>query len=54
MEQVITGLGRVVQVQGSVVDVEFPADNLPEMYEAIEVQTPGEARSRFGSAKIPG
>jgi F-type H+-transporting ATPase subunit beta len=44
MEQVISGLGRVVQVQGSVVDVEFPADNLPEIYEAIEVQTPGEEK----------
>ena len=42
MEQVISGLGRVVQVQGSVVDVEFPVDNLPEIYEALEVQTPGE------------
>ena len=44
MEQVLSGLGRVVQVQGSVVDVEFPADNLPEIYEAIEVQTPGEEK----------
>ena len=44
MEQVISGLGRVVQIQGSVVDVEFPVDNLPEIYEAIEVQTPGEEK----------
>lgn len=29
--------GRVIQVMGGVVDVEFPADNLPEIYEAIEV-----------------
>jgi len=29
--------GRVVQVLGGVVDVEFPAENLPEIYEAIEV-----------------
>jgi F-type H+/Na+-transporting ATPase subunit beta len=36
--------GRVVQVMGGVVDVEFPAEHLPEIYEAIEVprdnQTP--------------
>lgn len=29
--------GRVVQVLGGVVDVEFPPDQLPEVYEAIEV-----------------
>lgn len=29
--------GRVVQVLGGVVDVEFPPDQLPEIYEAIEV-----------------
>ncbi len=31
--------GRVVQIQGSVVDVEFPADNMPELYEAVEAVT---------------
>ncbi|MCI0518637.1 MAG: F0F1 ATP synthase subunit beta [Chloroflexi bacterium] len=30
--------GRVVQILGGVVDVEFPAENLPEVYEAIEVE----------------
>jgi F-type H+-transporting ATPase subunit beta len=29
--------GRVVSIQGSVVDVEFSADNLPEVFEAVEV-----------------
>jgi F-type H+-transporting ATPase subunit beta len=29
--------GRVVQVQGSVVDVEFTPDNMPDMFEALEV-----------------
>jgi F-type H+-transporting ATPase subunit beta len=29
--------GRVVQVLGGVVDVEFPPDGMPEIYEAIEV-----------------
>jgi len=30
--------GRVVQVQGAVVDVEFPSDQLPEIYNAVEIQ----------------
>jgi len=29
--------GRVVQIQGSVVDVEFPKGELPKLYEAIEI-----------------
>ena len=29
--------GRVVQIQGGVVDVEFPEGDLPEIYEAIEI-----------------
>lgn len=29
--------GKVVQILGGVVDVEFPAENLPDVYEAIEV-----------------
>ncbi|MGA9397286.1 MAG: F0F1 ATP synthase subunit beta [Anaerolineaceae bacterium] len=32
--------GKVVQIQGSVVDVEFPAQNLPEIYEAINIRRP--------------
>ena len=34
--------GKVVQVIGTVVDVEFSADDLPEIYSAIEVQNEGE------------
>ncbi len=30
-------LGRVVQVTGAVVDVEFPSGNLPQIYEALEI-----------------
>jgi F-type H+-transporting ATPase subunit beta len=33
--------GRVVQIQGGVVDVAFPEGNLPDLYEAIEVERPG-------------
>ncbi len=33
-----TATGRVVQILGGVVDVEFPDGNIPELYEAVEVQ----------------
>lgn len=39
MERVFNSVGRVVQIQGSVVDVEFPADEMPEIYEALEIVT---------------
>ena len=32
--------GRVVQILGGVVDVEFPEGDLPEIFEAIEVERP--------------
>ena len=35
------GKGTVVQILGGVVDVEFPSDQLPEIYEAIEVPQDG-------------
>ena len=34
--------GKVVQVIGTVVDVEFAADELPEIYSAVELQNDGE------------
>ncbi|MBI1794034.1 MAG: F0F1 ATP synthase subunit beta [Chloroflexi bacterium] len=33
--------GRVVQILGGVVDVEFPEGDVPRLFEAIEVQRPG-------------
>ena len=33
--------GRVVQILGGVVDVEFPSENIPELFEAIEVEREG-------------
>ncbi|MBI3241287.1 MAG: F0F1 ATP synthase subunit beta [Chloroflexi bacterium] len=33
--------GKIVQIQGGVVDCEFPAENLPEIYEAVEIHRPG-------------
>jgi F-type H+/Na+-transporting ATPase subunit beta len=34
-------IGRVVQIQGSVVDVEFPEGELPDVFEALEVPRTG-------------
>ncbi|RME06894.1 MAG: F0F1 ATP synthase subunit beta [Anaerolineae bacterium] len=34
--------GRITQIQGGVVDVEFPAGVLPEIYEALEVPREGQ------------
>ena len=34
--------GRVVQVIGTVVDVEFPPENLPGIYNALELESNGE------------
>jgi F-type H+-transporting ATPase subunit beta len=34
--------GRVVQILGGVVDVEFPEENIPELFEAIEIERPGQ------------
>jgi F-type H+/Na+-transporting ATPase subunit beta len=36
-----TAPGRVVQVLGGVVDVEFPPENLPDIFDAIEVSRDG-------------
>jgi F-type H+/Na+-transporting ATPase subunit beta len=42
MEKVLTETtGRVIQILGGVVDVEFPPDSLPEIYYAIEVPREG-------------
>ncbi|MDO9349608.1 MAG: hypothetical protein Q7T47_10015, partial [Anaerolineales bacterium] len=32
--------GRVVQIQGGVVDVQFPEGELPDLFEAIEIPRP--------------
>ena len=34
--------GKIVQVIGAVVDVEFPQDAVPRVYEALEVQNGSE------------
>ena len=35
-------MGHVVQIIGPVIDVEFPAENLPEIYSALRIDTDGE------------
>ncbi|MDQ3706099.1 MAG: F0F1 ATP synthase subunit beta [Chloroflexota bacterium] len=41
--------GRIVQITGPVVDIEFPPDQLPEIYNAIEIPITGEtAREGVG------
>ena len=35
------GLGRVIQITGPVVDIEFPAGQLPGIYNAVEIQREG-------------
>jgi F-type H+/Na+-transporting ATPase subunit beta len=43
MERTITETtGRVIQILGGVVDVEFPPDTLPDIYDAVEVPRDGQ------------
>jgi len=37
-----TATGRVVQILGGVVDVEFPEEDVPELFEAIEIERTGQ------------
>jgi F-type H+-transporting ATPase subunit beta len=36
------GMGRVIQITGPVVDIEFPAGQLPSIYNAVEIVRPGQ------------
>jgi len=38
-EKTVTGVGRVARVIGPVLDIEFPSDAIPEMYNALKVDT---------------
>ncbi len=37
-----TATGRVIQITGAVVDIVFPAGQLPAIYNAVEIQRPGQ------------
>jgi len=45
------GTGRIVQVIGAIVDVEFPADSLPEINNAltthVDLSTQGEGENSY-------
>ncbi len=51
-------MGKVVQVQGGVVDVEFPAGDLPEIYYALEIPREGgqtlvlEVQQQLGNNRV--
>ena len=46
-------VGKVVQITGPVVDIEFPPDQLPQIYNAVEVKTEGTlATGSAGSDRI--
>ena len=36
--------GKVIQITGPVIDVEFPPGDLPAIYNALEIKRPKEAR----------
>jgi len=50
--------GKVVQVQGGVVDVEFPEGDLPEIYYALEIPRDGgqtlvlEVQQQLGNSRV--
>ena len=52
--------GKVVQILGGVVDAEFPQGELPEIYDAIEIQRPGqkpvvlEVQNHLGDSQVRG
>ena len=52
--------GKVVQILGGVVDAEFPQGDLPEIYDAIEIQRPGkkpvvlEVQNQLGDSQVRG
>src|SRR4029079_9486316 len=49
------GTGRVIQITGPVVDIEFPAGQLPAIYNAVEIERKrrhplvGEVQQHFGN-----
>jgi F-type H+-transporting ATPase subunit beta len=46
-------IGKIVQITGPVVDIEFPPDQLPQIYNAVEVKTAGTlATGSVGSDRI--
>ncbi len=44
--------GKVIQITGPVIDVEFPPGDLPAIYNALEIQRPGSADGDDGSLVV--
>ena len=44
--------GRVVQITGPVVDLEFPPDQLPEIYNAVDIPTEGTLAGVGGITRV--
>ena len=45
--------GRVIQITGPVVDIEFPAGQLPAIYNAVEIQREGQDAARLRGPAAP-
>ena len=45
--------GRVIQITGPVVDIEFPAGQLPAIYNAVEIQRDGPGAARLRGPAAP-
>ncbi|MGI8872486.1 MAG: F0F1 ATP synthase subunit beta [Candidatus Limnocylindria bacterium] len=46
--------GKVIQITGPVIDVEFPPGELPDIYNALEIERPASARDEFDSTDEAG
>jgi F-type H+-transporting ATPase subunit beta len=46
--------GKVIQITGPVVDVEFPAGELPDIYSALEIKRSGPAQEALAAAATEG
>jgi F-type H+-transporting ATPase subunit beta len=52
--------GKVIQILGGVVDAEFPSGDMPEIFDAVEIQRPGqspvvlEIQNHLGEGKVRG
>jgi F-type H+/Na+-transporting ATPase subunit beta len=44
--------GKVIQITGPVIDVEFPPGDLPAIYNALEIQRPGAADGADGEGRL--
>ena len=46
-------IGKIVQVIGAVVDVEFESGKLPALLSALEIKNPNNENARTSSVKLP-